>query len=149
MGKKAPKWAPSRKELEKILGVDNVHELFLVGQVCIERMVEKILEKKFNIPSEVLDDGQFLWYQKHLILEKSGDLKGKVKKNVGLINSIRTRYAHRLNPNEQYIRSLINKLVIIDAPVGAESRARAGTKFERYRVCVISTFSALEKVLRS
>ena len=70
MGKKAPKWAPSRKELEKILGVDNVHELFLVGQVCIERMMEKILEKKFNIPSEVLDDGQFMWYQKHLVLEK-------------------------------------------------------------------------------
>ena len=48
MGKKAPMWAPSKKELEKILEVDNVHELFLVGQVCIERMLEKILEKKFN-----------------------------------------------------------------------------------------------------
>ena len=50
MGKKAPMWAPSKKELEKILEVDNVHELFLVGQVCIERILEKILEKKFNIP---------------------------------------------------------------------------------------------------
>ena len=56
MGKKAPMWAPSKKELEKILEVDNVHELFLVGQVCIERMLEKILEKKFNIPLEALDD---------------------------------------------------------------------------------------------
>ena len=56
MGKKAPMWIPSKKELEKILEVDNVHELFLVGQVCIERMLEKILEKKFNIPIEALDD---------------------------------------------------------------------------------------------
>ena len=144
MGKKAPKWAPSRKELEKILGVDNVHELFLVGQVCIERMMEKILEKKFNIPSEVLDDGQFLWYQKHLVLEKSGDLKGKVKKNVGLINSIRTRYAHRLKPDEQAIGNLIRGLDYLGA-----SHTNTGTKFEKYRVCVISTFSALEKVLRS
>ena len=38
MGKKAPMWTPSKKELEKILEVDNVHELFLVGQVCIERL---------------------------------------------------------------------------------------------------------------
>ena len=30
MGKKAPMWAPSKKELEKILEVDNVHELFLL-----------------------------------------------------------------------------------------------------------------------
>ena len=91
MGKKAPKWKPSRKELEKILEVDNVHELFLVGQVCVERIFEKILEKKFDIPSEVLEDGQFMWYQKFLILDKSGLLKGNVKKNAGLINSIRSR----------------------------------------------------------
>ena len=144
MGKKASKWAPSRKELEKILGVDNVHELFLVGQVCIERMMEKILEKKFNIPSEVLDDGQFLWYQKHLVLEKSGELKGNVKKNVGLINRIRTRYAHRLKPDEQAIGNLIRGLDYLGM-----SHTNTGTKFEKYRVCVISTFSALEKVLRS
>ena len=143
MGKKAPKWAPSRKELEKILGVDNMHELFLVGQVCIERMLEKILEKKFNIPSEVLDDGQFLWYQKHLILEKSGDLKGKVKKNVGLINSIRTRYAHRLKPDEQAIRNYIRELDYLGV-----SHTNTGTKFEKYRICVISTFTELEKILK-
>ena len=143
MGKKAPKWAPSRKELEKILGVDNVHELFLVGQVCIERMMEKILEKKFNIPSEVLDDGQFMWYQKHLVLEKSGLLKGNVKKNVGLINRIRTRYAHRLKPDEQAIGNLIRGLDYLGA-----SHTNTGTKFEKYRVCVISTFTELEKILR-
>ena len=57
MGKKAAKWAPSKKELEKIL------------------------EKKFNIHADVLDDGQFMWYQKFLILEKSGKLKGNVKNN--------------------------------------------------------------------
>ena len=89
MGKKATKWATSKKELEKILEADNSHELFLVGQVCIERILEKILEKKFNIHADVLDDGQFMWYQKFLILEKSGKLKGNVKKNARLINQIR------------------------------------------------------------
>ena len=142
MGKKAPKWAPSRKELEKILGVDNVHELFLVGQVCIERMMEKILEKKFGIPFK-LDEPQLMWKQKELMLKHSGLLKGDVKKNVGLINRIRTRYAHRLKPDEQAIRNYIRELDYLGA-----SHANTGTKFEKYRVCVISTFTELEKILR-
>ena len=143
MGKKAAKWVPSRKELEKILEVDNVHGLFLVGGVCIERMLDKILEKKFDVPFET-DDPQFMWYQKNLILEKSGTLKGKVKKNVVLINKIRNRYAHRLKPDEQAIGNLIRGLDYLGM-----SHTNTGTKFEKYRVCVISTFSALEKVLRS
>ena len=142
MGKKAPMWAPSKKELEKILEVDNVHELFLVGQVCIERMLEKILEKKFNIPIEALDDPMIMWTQKYLILEKSGLLKGNVKKNVRLINSIRNRYAHRLKPDEKAIENQIRDLKYLGA-----SHASPITKFEKYRVCVISTFTELEKIL--
>ena len=143
MGKKAPMWTPSKKELEKILEVDNVHELFLVGQVCIERILEKILEKKFNIPLEALDDPMIMWSQKYLILEKSGLLKGNVKKNVRLINSIRNRYAHRLKPDEKAIENYIRELDYLGA-----SHTNPITKFEKYRVCIISTFSALEKMLK-
>ncbi len=142
MGKKAPMWTPSKKELEKILEVDNVHELFLVGQVCIERILEKILEKKFNIPLEALDDPMIMWSQKYLILEKSGLIKGNVKKNVRLINSIRNRYAHRLKPDEKAIENNIRELEYLGI-----SHTNPITKFEKYRVCVISTFTALEKML--
>ena len=142
MGKKAAKWVPSKKELEKILEVDNVHELFLVGQVCIERMFEKILERKFNIPTEALDHAMFMWTQKFLILEKSGLLKGNVKKNADLINSIRSRYAHRLKPDEKAIGNQIRELEYLGV-----SHTNPITKFEKYRVCVISTFTALEKML--
>jgi len=142
MGKKAPMWIPSKKELEKTLQVDNVHELFLVGQVCIERILEKILEKKFNIPIEALDDPMIMWSQKYLILEKSGLMKGNVKKNVRLINSIRNRYAHRLKPDEKAIENNIRELEYLGI-----SHTNPITKFEKYRVCVISTFTALEKML--
>ena len=142
MAKKAAKWAPSKKELEKILEVENVHELFLVGQVCIERLLEKILEKKFNIPIEALDDPMIMWTQKYLILEKSGLLKGNVKKTVRLINSIRNRYAHRLKPDEKAIENCIRELDYLGT-----SHTNSMTKFEKYRVCVIGTFTALEKML--
>ncbi len=144
MGKKAPRWAPSKKELEKILEVNNVHELFLVGHVCIERVLEKILEKKFNIPLEVSDEPIFMWSQKTLILEKSGSVKGNIKKNVRLINRIRNRYAHRLKPDEQAIGNHIRELEYLGA-----THTNPITKFEKYRICVISTFLALEKELRS
>ena len=142
MGKKAPMWTPSGKELERILAVDNVHELFLVGQVCIERMLEKILEKKFNIPIEALDDPMIMWTQKYLILEKSGLLKGSLKKNVRLINSIRNRYAHRLKPDEKAIENYVRELDYLSG-----SHTNPITKFQKYRICVISTFTALEKML--
>ena len=143
---KAPKWKPSKKELEKILEVDNELELFLVGQVCIERIIEKIIEKKFNIHSEVLEDARFLWYQKFLILDKS-DLfqgKGSIMKNAALINEIRNKYSHRLKPNEKAIDDKISRLEYLGA-----SHANSITKAEKYRICVISTFSALEEILRS
>ena len=131
-----------KKRIGKILEVENVHELFLVGQVCIERMFEKILERKFNIPTEALDHPMFMWTQKFLILEKSGLLKGNVKKNTDLINSIRSRYAHRLKPDEKAIGNKIRELEYLGAPHG-----NSITKFEKYRVCVIRTFSELEKML--
>ena len=142
MGKKAPRWTPSKKELEKILEVNNIHELFLVGHVCTERMLEKILEKKFNIPLEVSDEPIFMWSQKTLILEKSGLLKGDFKKNVSLINQIRNRYAHRLKPDEKAIGNNIRELEYLGV-----AHTNPTIKFEKYRICVISTFSALEKML--
>ena len=129
MGKKAPRWTPSKKELEKILEVNNVHELFLVGHVCIERMLEKILERKFNIPLEVSDEPIFMWSQKILILEKSGLLKEDIKKNVSLINQIRNRYAHRLKPDEQAIGNYVRELEHLGA-----SHTNPTTKFEKNRV---------------
>ena len=105
-------------------------------------MLEKILERKFNIPTEALDHAMFMWAQKFLILEKSGLLKGNIKKNADLINSIRSRYAHRLKPDEKAIGNQIRELEYLGA-----SHTNPITKFEKYRVCVISTFTALEKML--
>ena len=133
---------PSAIKLEKILETTNERDLFLVGHMYIENTIDRILEKKFNIPMEALDDPMIMWTQKYLILEKSGLLKGNVKKNVRLINSIRNRYAHRLKPDEKAIGNNIRELDYLGA-----SHTNSTTKFEKYRICVISTFTALEKML--
>ena len=132
----------SGADLKKILETTNERDLFIVGHMYIENTIDRILEKKFNIPIEALDDPMIMWTQKYLILEKSGLLKGNVKKNVRLINSIRNRYAHRLKPDEKAIGNNIRELEYLGV-----SHTNPTTKFEKYRICVISTFTVLEKML--
>ena len=76
------------------------------------------------------------------ILTESGLIKGNVKKNVELLARIRNRYAHKLAPNEQRITNYVRELHYLG------SVPKVGGKYAKYRVCVIRTFSVLEKMLR-
>ena len=105
-------------------------------------MIDRILEKKFNIPSKSIDSTLFTLNLKMDVLVESGLIKGNVKKNVELLARIRNRYAHKLEPNEQIIINYIRELHYLG------STPKPGGKYAKYRVCVIRTFSVLEKMLR-
>ena len=132
----------SISELSKILETTNERDLFIVGHIYIENTIDRILEKRFNIPSKMLDDTRFFTSLKIDILEESGLIKGNVKKNVGLINSIRSRYAHKLEPNEQRIGNYIRELDYL----GTAPKLGGNKKFEKYRLCVIKTYAALDRI---
>ena len=75
------------------------------------------------------------------IVEKELPEDCKGNPDVELMSRIRNRYAHKLEPNEQRIGNYIRELSYLGGMT-------AGTKkFEKYRVCVIRTFTALEKML--
>ena len=138
---------PSAIKLEKILETTNERDLFLVGHMYIENTIDRILEKKFNIPSKSIDSTLFTSNLKMDILTESGLVKGNLKKNVELMSRIRNRYAHKLEPNEQRIGNYVRELNYL----GAGSRdmpSNSNKKFQKYRICVIRTFSALEKMLK-
>ena len=132
----------SSSELGKILETTNERDLFMVGHIYIENTIDRILEKRFNIPSKSIDSTRFTTDLKMDILSESGLIKGNVKKNIGLINSIRTRYAHKLEPNEQRIGNYIRELDYL----GSTPKLSGNKKFEKYRICVIKTYSALDKM---
>jgi len=132
----------SAEKLKKILETTNERDLFLVGHMYIENTIDRILEKKFNIPSKSIDSTLFTSNLKMDILTESGMIKGNLKKNVELMSRIRNRYAHKLAPNEQRIGNYIRELNYL----GVSSKGTS-KKFEKYRVCVIRTFTALEKML--
>ena len=129
-------------KLKKILETTNERDLFLVGHMYIENTIDRILEKKFNIPSKSIDSTLFTLNLKMDIITESGLIKGNLKKNVELMSRIRNRYAHKLAPNEQRIGNYIRELNYLG--VASKSTSK---KFEKYRICVIRTFTALEKML--
>ena len=129
-------------KLKKILETTNERDLFLVGHMYIENTIDRILEKKFNIPSKSIDSTLFTLNLKMDILIESGLIKGNLKKNVELMSRIRNRYAHKLAPNEQRIGNYIRELNYLGVATKSSSK-----KFEKYRICVIRTFTALEKML--
>ena len=128
--------------LSKILETANERDLFIVGHMYIENMIDRILEKKFSIPSKSIDSTLFTLNLKMDILTESSLIKGNVKKNVELLARIRNRYAHKLEPNEQRITNYIRELQYLGpAP-------KLSGKYAKYRICAIRTFSVLEKILR-
>ena len=132
----------SSSELRQILETTNERDLFMVGHIYIENTIDRILEKRFNIPSKSIDSTRFITSMKIDILAESGLIKGNIKKNIGLINSIRSRYAHKLEPDEQKIGNWIRELEYL----GSTPKLGRNKKFEKYRICVIMTYSALDKM---
>ena len=132
---------PSNIDLKKILETTNERDLFIVGHMYVENIIDRILEDKFNIPSKSIDSTLFTLNLKMDILTESNLLKGNVKKNVELLARIRNRYAHKLQPNEQRITNYIRELQYL-GPIPKESG-----KYAKYRICVIRTLSTLGKIL--
>ena len=128
--------------LKKILETANERDLFIVGHMYIENMIDRILEKKFNIPSKSIDCTLFTLNLKMDILTESSLIKGNVKKNVELLARIRNRYAHKLEPNEHIITNYIRELQYLGPTPKLDG------KYAKYRVCAIRTFSVLEKILK-
>ena len=128
--------------LKKILETANERDLFIVGHMYIENTIDRILEKKFSIPSKSIDSTLFTLNLKMDILTESGLIKGNVKKNVELLARIRNRYAHKLKPNEQRITNYIRELQYLG------SVPKLDGKYAKYRICTIRTFSVLEIILK-
>jgi len=132
----------SNAALAKILETANERDLFIVGHMYIENTIDRILEKKFSIPSKSIDNTLFTLNLKMDVLTESGLIKGNVKKNVELLSRIRNRYAHKLEPNEQRIGNYIRELQYLGPT------SKPNDRYTKYRICVIRTFSILVKILR-
>ena len=143
MGFNTPKWIPSEEDIDKKLETNNKRELFVVGQIIIERIIDKIIVEKFHIPEKILDDTRFTMQLRIELLSESDLLEEDLRKNVRKINQIRNRYSHRIDPETNDVKMLIGDLSYLGT--AAEEKQEA---LGKYRICVKQTFRELEKMLR-
>ena len=141
MGINSPTWNPNEKEIDKILKVNSKRELFIVGQIIIERILDKVLERKFLIPPKILDDPRFPMQMKMELVKESEVIRKDVRENIARINSIRNAYGHRINPSEKSVKNWLIQLHYLKTPPKVKPDS-----FGKYRICVKQTFNELRKM---
>tara|TARA_B100000745_G_C19843490_1_gene279765 strand:- start:66 stop:494 length:429 start_codon:yes stop_codon:yes gene_type:complete len=142
MGLNSPKWIPSEEEIDEKLETSNERELFVVGQIIIERIIDKIIVEKFLIPEKILDDTRFPMQLRIDLLSESDLVKGDLKTNIRKINQIRNRYSHRINPEPNDVKMLLGDLIYLDTTPEEEQE-----ELDKYRICVKQTFHELKELL--
>ena len=143
MGLNSPKWTPKKEDIEEKLEVSNERELFVTGQIIIERILDKIMVEKFLIPEKILDNTRFPMQLRIDLLTESDLLEGNLKQNVKGINKLRNWYTHRIDPVTNDVNEVIRKnLVYLGTAPGGEVDLLG-----KYRICVKQTFNELEKML--
>ena len=143
MGLNSPKWTPKKEDIDEKLEASNERELFVIGQIIIERILDKIMVEKFLIPEKILDNTRFPMQLRIDLLTESDLLEGNLKQNVKGINKLRNWYTHRIDPVTNDVNEVIRKnLVYLGTAPGGEVDL-----LDKYRICVKQTFNELEKML--
>tara|TARA_Y100000782_G_C9971590_1_gene176165 strand:+ start:81 stop:530 length:450 start_codon:yes stop_codon:yes gene_type:complete len=146
MGLNSPKWIPKKEDIDEKLEASNERELFVIGQIIIERILDKIIVEKFHIPEKILGDTRFPMQLRIDLLSESDLLEEDLKKNVKGINKLRNWYTHRIGPVTNDVDEVIRKnLVYLETAPEDEDGLE---KLDKYRICVKQTFNELEKMLR-
>ena len=145
MGLNSPKWIPKKEDIDEKLEASNERELFVIGQIIIERILDKIIVEKFHIPEKILGDTRFPMQLRIDLLSESDLLEEDLKKNVKGINKLRNWYTHRIAPVTNDVDEVIRKnLVYLETAPEDEDGLE---KLDKYRICVKQTFNELEKML--
>ncbi len=160
MGKLGRKWEPEENEEEgkKMLETSNTRDLFIVGQTILERLVDKVLIKKFGISENSCDDPRFAMQFKMDILSGSDLLVENLRSNIAAINHLRNMHAHRLEVEFNVIKVDIDRLKYLgtmpeedlgnnEIESGDERDEIPKILLSKYRICVIQTFDELKKLL--
>ncbi len=143
MGLNSPKWIPKKEDIEEKLEVSNERELFVTGQIIIERILDKIMVEKFLIPEKILDNTRFPMQLRIDLLSESDLLEEDLKKNVKGINKLRNWYTHRIPvPTNDVDEVVWKNLVYLGTAPGGEVDL-----LDKYRICVKQTFNELEDLL--
>ncbi len=120
------------------------NNVFIRSHLYLEHYLDLAIDKYFPKQEHLLDVPYFSTDLKLRVLHGIGFLTDVLYLNGKMMNEIRNKYAHRLNPNEDRIQSKINKMV---TPWLNEDEESKFDTLSKYKAVAITTVTVVKLAL--
>jgi len=118
--------------------------LFVRSHLYLEYYLNLAIKNQLRNGEKLLDDAHFTTYYKIEVLYGIKYLSKVVYHNCALMNAIRNRFAHELNPNDDVINDKIKKMEI---PWYTNDAIDRTPLIDRYRVVSITMVKEIKNAL--
>ena len=130
--------------IKQVLNTEKELNLFITAHLYLEHFLDLAVDKKFPLQEHLLDVPYFSTDLKLRILHGNGFLTDILYLNGKMMNEIRNKFAHNLNPNQDSIKSKIQKMMV---PWHSQQIVNSMDKFEKYKNVAVVTITNVKNAL--
>ena len=130
--------------IKQVLNAEKELNLFITAHLYLEHFLDLAVDKHFPIQDHLLDVHYLSTDLKLRILHGNGFLTDVLYLNGKMMNEIRNKFAHNLNPNQDSIRAKIEKMIL---PWHPPPVVNAMDKFEKYKNVAVVTITNVKNAL--
>ena len=130
--------------IKQVLIAEKELNLFITAHLYLEHFLDLAIDEKFPRQEHLLDVPYFSTDLKLRILHGNGFLSDVLYMNGKMMNEIRNKFAHNLNPNQQSIAAKIEKMTL---PWQPQLIVNSMDKFEKYKSVAVVTITNVKNAL--
>lgn len=130
--------------IKNVLNAEKELNLFITAHLYLEHFLDLAIDRKFPMQDHLLDVPYFSTDLKLRILHGNGFLTDVLYLNGKIMNEIRNKFAHNLNPNQQSIGAKIEKMMM---PWHSYEIVNGMDKFEKYKNVAVVTITNVKNAL--
>ena len=130
--------------IKQVLIAEKELNLFITAHLYLEHFLDLAIDEKFPRQEHLLDVPYFSTDLKLRILHGNGFLSDVLYMNGKMMNEIRNKFAHNLNPNQQSIAAKIEKMIL---PWQPQLIVNSMDKFEKYKNIAVVTITNVKNAL--
>ena len=130
--------------IKQVLGTEKELNLFITAHLYLEHFLDLVVDNQFPYQEHLLDVPYFSTDLKLRILHGSGFLTDVLYLNGKMMNEIRNKFAHNLNPNQSSIKAKIEKMIL---PWHPKQIVDEMDKFEKYKNVAVVTITNVKNAL--
>jgi len=130
--------------IKQVLNAERELNLFITAHLYLEHYLDLAIDEKFPLQKHLLDVPYFSTDLKLRILHGIGFLSDVLYINGKIMNEIRNKFAHNLNPNQDSIKSKIDKMI---TPWHPQTLVNSMDRFEKYKNVAVVTITNVKNAL--